>query len=764
MHNIQRLIQKVVIMISTEYSWKAFLLGLLLLVVLNGDMYGKCYFQKNDESVVMGNDNMEISLNLADGTINSLINKGDTVDYCRQTADMVWPVPDVPVGERIGGVIVYDELRQKLFSDLETGVKVLEAKVEKSDVGVTCTLVKMFDSAEFMINQSFILQEDHLRWEVEAVKLSGPDRSLKIALFIPQPIWGYSCWSPIAEAPFESNPWPPFQINFGQMDGGPVGNTNWRTVIPMAVFYKPNEQNALCLVSPFEIPAIRIRFRNSSSVSEDFHWNSRNYSLKERPYFQCVSEYLGLRDERPAKTGLLISIQTADWRPSLGWVYRQYREYFDPAPGFEAYDGGYVIGLPVPDSLVPEQIDKLFESRYENGVRWEEMHGHFPFYGRMMPEDTVKTWICDSHSRQGYTNSRAKIAGHSSRARRAGIGTFIYYNITESEWRYAQENYSGDIARDENGQTIPAYKGMSYPDQRACWLMNSDPATAFGSDLAQQAEEMVGTYPEIAGFFWDVYGRSYRFDFDHDDGITMVNNKPAYYPMFMYLRMMEQHIDPLLHGSGRFITCNKPTMIQALKGIDGVMARESTPAELKPSWLVAQSYLGLNRHVMILDGNSWRYPERLFLNCLRYGMFHSLPNTDSSGETDPEVIRQKEKTKKMFAAYRPIIDRFKGKKWVFHPKALKLPPMTDGNIFRLEDGSVMVTMVSVWRVLNNIPGTSPDLELTCRLPDAGSFKRFRLLQPDLELELDITPEVRNGDALTFKINEHGLASVLLLEY
>ena len=293
--------------------------------------------------------------------------------------------------------------------------------------------------------------------------------------------------------------------------------------------------------------------------------------------------------------------------------------------------------------------------------------------------------------------------------------------------------------------------------------MNSDPETSFGRDLAAQAEEMVRVYPGIAGFFWDVYGRSYRFDFAHDDGVTMVNNKPAYYPMFMYLRMMERHIGPLLHASGRFITCNKPTMVQACKGIDGVMARESTPAELKPSWLTAQSYLGLNRHVMILDGNSWQHPERLFLNCLRYGYFHSLPRTDTSGDKDPVVIKRKQKAQKLFEAYRPIIDRFKGKKWIFHPRALELPPMTDGNIFRLEDGSVMLTMVSIWRVLNKIPGTTPDLELTCRLPDAAEFDSFRLVQPDLDRSQAIAPEKIEGDALTFRISEHGLASVILLE-
>ena len=478
-----------------------------------------------------------------------------------------------------------------------------------------------------------------------------------------------------------------------------------------------------------------------------------------------ISEYLGLRDNRTAKTGLLITVQPADWRASLGWVYRQYREYFDPADGFDKYDGVFVSGYPImADSLSDERLDEIVARRYSRGARWEEQHGHFLRYGLMIPDESVESWICESHPRERFTNTRAKIAAHAARNQKNGIGTFVYYNTTEAEWHYASDRYPEDIARDENGQTIPAYKGMSHPGQRACWLMNSDPNGAFGRDLAEQAAEMVRSYPDIRGFFWDVYGRSYRFDFAHDDGITMINNKPAYYPMFMFLRMMENHISPLLHGSGRYITCNKPTMIQACKGIDGVMARESTPAELNPCWLVAQSYLGLNRHVMILDGRSWQHPERLFLNCLRYGFQYSDIQTETEIEIDREVIRQKQKAEKLRRIYAPVIERLRGKKWVFYPRPLDLPPMTDGNIFRLRDGSVMVTMVSIWRVLNNIPGTTPDLELTCRLPDAAEFKNFKLIQPDFERTEQIVPVSREGDALTFEISEHGLASVILLEH
>ena len=50
------------------------------------------------------------------------------------------------------------------------------------------------------------------------------------------------------------------------------------------------------------------------------------------------------------------------------------------------------------------------------------------------------------------------------------------------------------------------------------------------------------------------------------------------------------------------------------------------------------------------------------------------------------------------------------------------------------------------------------------LPDATEFKNFKLIQPDFERTEQIAPVSREGDALTFEISEHGLASVILLEH
>jgi hypothetical protein len=250
------------------------------------------------------------------------------------------------------------------------------------------------------------------------------------------------------------------------------------------------------------------------------------------------------------------------------------------------------------------------------------------------------------------------------------------------------------------------------------------------------------------------------FDFAHDDGITMVNNKPAYYPVFMFERMMRDHVMPLLRSRGMTVTANKPTTITTCEGVDGIMASEDTPDEETPSWIAAQSYLGLTRHVMILDGGSATHPEWFLMNCFRFGLFPSqMGTTGRKGQKlPPEELKR---NARFVSAYRPYIDRFRGKKWIFHPEALTLPQYTDGNIFRARDGSVIVPVVSTWRLRRNAEGFDRDAKVVCRLPDAAEMRHIYAASVDLGAVVKVTP-ARDGDAIEITVPRHGKATMLVL--
>ncbi len=721
---------------------------------------GKPYARDEGDLWVAGNDTLEIAVSKKTGTIRRLLDRVSKEDYCHQVVSGAVPAREFTVGERIGGIRLLDELTGSEFSDLTRSAVIARLRTDASDGRVSLSLEKSFPRAEFVVSETFAVSADHLRWDVRVRKTSGQDRTVRVIQFAPLPLGHYRGWAPISEE-IPSKPYVPFAIEYGQSVSGSVGESRWRTNIPMMVYYSLRNKRALSLTCPFEVPAVRIRFLNNTGADADFHWNSRRYPPRERPYLQVSHEYLGLRGNRDVQTGLLLATHPADWRPALGWVYSKYRQYFDPDPKFDRWDGAWAAGAPLlRDTYTEQELEKILAGRRQRGVRWEEQHGHFPWYGLMIPAPEVTQWVCESHPRTATTITREKVRQHHRRNSAFGIGTFVYYNTTEAEYWYAQDKFPESIAKDEDGKPIGAYRVEEYPGKRACWMMNSDPKAPFGQHMTRQAREMVAAYPEMAGFFWDVYGRSYMFDFAHDDGITMVNNKPAYYPGFMFERMMREVVGPLLRARGMCITANKPVTISACEGLDGIMVIENTPEEETPAWIAAQSYLGLNRHVMILDPSSTKHAELFFQDCLRYGMFYS----DLGGAEDGRsrlTAEQLARNAEIEKAYAPFIQRLRGKKWIFYPEALKLPANTDGNIFRLKDGSVMITMTSAWRILRQAEGFDANARVVCRLPDAAELTHVYASSLDLGGTAKLDPQ-RTGDTITLTIPKHGRTTVILL--
>lgn len=709
---------------------------------------------------------MEIGISKSRGTIERLVDKLSKEDYCEQVISASALAGDAAlqkgfrIGHRIGGLTLIDELKGTEFSDLKQRSKIANLQAAASGGAASLSFQKLFPGADFVVTETFRLDRDHLRWDVRIRKAQGADRTLRVIQFAPLPLGQYKGWAPIAEAPFEVKPYAPFAIEYGQSTAGAVGESHWRTNIPLMVFYSLAKKRSVSFTVPFEIPSVRVRFLNNTGAAADFHWNSRNYPPAERPYLQVSSEYLGLREKKDLETGLLISMHQADWRPALGWVYSKYRQYFDPDPAFKPWEGSFVLGYDLmKNSYREDELRGIYAGRKERGARWEELHGHFPWYGLMIPGAGVRSWTCESHPTPDTTMTREKIAAHTRLTKQFGIGTFLYYNITEATHWYAQKEFPESVARDESGERIGAYRGDEYPGRRACWLMNADPSSAFGKHMARQAEEMVGAYPDAAGFFWDVFGRGYLFDFAHDDGITMVNNKPAYYLEFMFQRMMREHVRPLLRARGMTLTANKPVTISSCEGLDGIMAMEEASEEEDPGWIAAQSYLGLNRYVMIFERTAAN-AELMFLECLRYGMLPSDPATvDEPNKPLPPA--RLAALAELGRRYQPFMERLAGKKWIFYPEALELPKNTDGNIFRLRDGSVMITMVSTWRNLRKAEGVARNLEVICRLPDAGSMKYVSAHAIDLGSTSQVEA-VRNGDTLRLRVPQHGKATVILL--
>jgi hypothetical protein len=66
------------------------------------------------------------------------------------------------------------------------------------------------------------------------------------------------------------------------------------------------------------------------------------------------------------------------------------------------------------------------------------------------------------------------------------------------------------MARAEDGKPLGAFRAAEYPSHRACFLMNSDPASSFGKHMIKYATALVNAYPAIAGHFSDKIAASWQ--------------------------------------------------------------------------------------------------------------------------------------------------------------------------------------------------------------------------------------------------------------
>ena len=719
---------------------------------------GKCW--------KLSNASLSISIDKANGTIVSLIDRADGFDACR---------PDEPNAAMIGGLRITDDLSGQTFCDLTTAsrVSVVEAGAGPGR-SRQVVLDKRFDGSALAVRVLYRMEPECLYWQAEvsaatATHAGGTpatrageapvtragDRSVRIVFIVPQP--SRRLWGPMADPFIDLQPEQPIMIRHGLGNGRAVAQQMRGVPVPLLSFVR--EKRCMALALPVEVPNVLVRFMNNA---DERHLNVRNsltYDPPLREYFKVVNDFLGVRQGRPATAGVLLSPHDGQWRAALGWYARRYERHFKPDPLVGKHEGVYHPGMPYGGAEA--EVRAAMKGRAKRGVRWAELHGHFPWYGLYV--SPTEPWKSLGGGERTFDFVRRTIRLY----RQQGIKVHTYYNTIDGQDAYVEKEFPESIAVDERGERIPAYHD--------CWLMNADPDLPFGRHCLEQFDKLLEAYPDSDGLFYDVYGRHYDLDFGHDDGITMVHNKPAYCMKFAFARLMER-ISPRLHALGKLFSANKPEGIETLDGIDIIMADEGRNI----ARLEAFSYYGLFRPVMVLDTGMWKDPEPTLKACLRLGMMFNDFVDRGLDQLSPAEVRRNEQ---LHAAYAPLLRELLGKEWVLEPNAIELPESVGGNIFRVPAKAargksadrtagkargkpagdrVIVTVVSEHRSMFEDGGFAADLPIVVRFAGADKIKRATVRSVDYTRP--VKAKITRGDgALTVTVPRHRTASIVVLE-
>jgi len=527
------------------------------------------------------------------------------------------------------GVSIFDDLTGRRYT--EKHLKSIRFAV-KGDI---LSIQKIFKDAPFILSEEYNAEDREIRWTASLKMEKGEFRSCSIVYSIPwpQPAFGNSLWAAKDNMPSDLYRFGGFAFEYGEITSG--------ILIPALCVWRREAKAGLLLAMPFDFKTPRFRFVGGY----------------REPSLDVRYDWLTLSEKKAAQASLILRASSGGWRPSLGYLYERFKEYFTPrSRTIHNLWGGHISG-----SYNLSQKDA--EIMAALGLKWYEIHGHFPFYGNYHPEG-LKKWR-SGHMRNSSYITVDIIKRTIKRLHSVGAAALPYIQVSgDGDDKLPEEVVKNSRIKDIYGETVSAWPGTH--------LLNSDPSLPFGKDMVRQIKGMMERYPEIDGVFLDQ--ACYNFlDTAHSDGITAVNNRPAYMTGFNYFPHLEL-LSKLLHPD-KVIIGNGPFGIGIMKYIDGFMAESQ-------GWLCDHlQYYALEKPMFFLEYNkNDRAVEEMFQNCLIYG----------AGFTSyPSVYKH---SKDLYDLYLPLLQRLYRRRWVFEEEPIALPPGFKGNLFISERGTLIASM------------------------------------------------------------------------
>jgi hypothetical protein len=243
-----------------------------------------------------------------------------------------------------------------------------------------------------------------------------------------------------------------------------------------------------------------------------------------------------------------------------------------------------------------------------------------------------------------------------------GISPHWYFNYTDGFRTAVERRWPDAISRDEDGKPIPSGWYM-------CHNMNADPKYSFGKFSYESARKIFETYPLLQGFFLDCF-RHYEIDFAHDDGTTVVNNRPAYSVNHSYDDIERKIKTEIMRPRNLTSFANKPMSIRSMRYCDGqLLEGDGDLYEEKFCWASIANpmfYMFFDKTISV---------DEFMRRCLTHGCYPTLVE-----RTDEHVA--------LYQKYLPLFAQFSRRVLCFESDPMRLPKGARGKLYTIADGYI----------------------------------------------------------------------------
>lgn len=547
--------------------------------------------------------------------------------------------------------------------------------------------------SKIVVETTYSLEEDTLIWDVRLSVKNDEPREGKISFVFPLPQWCEEIFLPMSGAPFRREEVPSYCVYRG---GGNLS-------IPMATLYSEGRDIGLTILAdPY-----------SPKPSLSFAFNPQG----NPPVLLLQWNNCRLQREHPLHLRVFIANHQGDWRSGLKWVLSRFPEFFKPE--MKVAEGHQVI--------MWERPRERLEWLRGLGFTWGMSHLlETPFYGKYFSEVNTEEEI---KGKREFLNLCHQVDFH----------FYYYWSYIETEPTFAEENFPDSVARWPDGRPmLLGWKGIT-------WMLPY-PGGKWHSYILDQLDKLLKALPEVDGVFVDNTGGSF-VSYGQDDGITFINNRPAYQYAFAQHNILREVKDRLI-ALGKGMWANGSCDLESARYMDGIMVESRT------DFLEAQRYLGLVKPMLFItyyDKNDPKRRERL-INNLKSALLSGVMLGFNEWELVPETIDLE-----LLKSWLPLFEPLRGREWLLEAHALSLPKGVKGNIFKTNKGDYYIALV---REEDMIEGK---FKIRIRVSDGKRIRSARIYTPS-EGRWRAVGIKRDGSVIEVEIEGMAEAGGILLEH
>jgi hypothetical protein len=577
-------------------------------------------------------------------------------------------------------------------------------------------------------------------WLVGTMDFSGasPRGGHEVILELPILNPSYHIFTPSDRGVMDLAMHPTFTpVSYGAIPWDGSNSTNGANgeayVLPLVSVFDPSNDAALTIALPPDdnIPHLQVQWKDAHTLRLTFG-------------------HRGMGGGKPSPLKILFATHAADYRSALAAYAARYPAYFETPMPRSDNEGAFWY------HHIQDHPD--FTEMQRQNVRFIWSSFWFNHLGDYLPQE--KEWFPYTYAKWwnlGKKMDDKQINAFIDEMRGRGIATYAYFNVTEyggsggqsggtaEAQRILEERFANALMKDANGKAIPTWEGAM--------AMNARSQYALRPFLQEQIRRHVDRLPNFDGFIIDRLDWGSQLDYGHDDGLTMVGDRPVD-NMAGAVAEAVQDVCRMTHEAKKRVFVNQFYRVELLRDVDGSCHECDYLAQgyLEPfrpaaAWLQQRPYLRL-RDLAPFEAHLKR---RLLIALQPQMIAHKFPISQQSPD---------ESAADLMELFSPLFKVFTGKRQVLEPHCVAVTGANDVSLFTDSQGHYLVPLTSRTRFLTRGDRGQEAAEVTIALADAPQLKWARAI-PLGDKPYDAAIEARDGKAVV-KVSHHGAATMLVL--